>query len=80
MLEMYHLAAQASTFQSPISNSYIYPNDLRIQYLVASPEISRKYGSGARFGASPCSGPVHGHLRRRGLGQTAKNKVTQGDV
>jgi len=30
-----------------------------------------------RFGASPCSGPVSGHLRRRGLGQTHKNK---GDV
>ena len=31
----------------------------------------------SRFGASPCSGPVSGHLRRRGLGQTHKNK---GDV
>ena len=31
----------------------------------------------ARFGASPCSGPVTGHLRRRGLGQSAENK---GDV
>jgi hypothetical protein len=30
-----------------------------------------------RFGASPCSGPVSGHLRRRGLGQTHENK---GDV
>ena len=28
----------------------------------------------ARFGASPCSGPVTGHLRRRGLGQTDKNR------
>jgi hypothetical protein len=30
-----------------------------------------------RFGASPCSGPVTGHLRRRGLGQTDGNK---GDI
>ena len=31
----------------------------------------------ARFGASPYSGPVTGHLRRRGLGQSAENR---GDV
>ena len=30
-----------------------------------------------RFGASPCSGPGTGHLRRRGLGQTHENR---GDV
>jgi len=31
----------------------------------------------ARFGASPCFSPVTGHLRRRGLGQSAENR---GDV
>ena len=32
------------------------------------------FKAGGRFGASPCSGPVTGHLRRRGLGQTDKNR------
>jgi hypothetical protein len=45
--------------------------------LICYPVVQYNRSGFTRFGASPCSGPVTGHLRRRGLGQSAENK---GDV